>query len=67
MTVTPMVHDDTIFICSLAVHQFFGILGLCYFVIGAVWVVCLAVYHRDLLHLQFWIGGVALICTCLSL
>lgn len=37
---------------------FYGVLGLLYMVYGLVWLVLLACNWRDLLRVQFWIGGV---------
>ncbi|XP_055956786.1 transmembrane protein 87A isoform X2 [Patella vulgata] len=37
---------------------FFGLVGLLYIIIGLVWLVLLACNWRDLLRVQFWIGGV---------
>lgn len=38
---------------------FYGVLGLLYLTIGLIWVVLMFCHYHDLLHLQFWIGGVA--------
>ncbi|XP_076463485.1 transmembrane protein 87A-like isoform X3 [Babylonia areolata] len=40
---------------------FYGIMGLVYIVYGLVWLVLLACNWRDLLRVQFWIGGVILL------
>ena len=45
------------------VPQFYGVMGVMYGLLGLAWLVLLLVYMNDLLRLQFWIGGVALICV----
>lgn len=40
---------------------FFGIMGLVYILYGVVWLLLLACNWRDLLRIQFWIGGVILL------
>ncbi|ESO94193.1 hypothetical protein LOTGIDRAFT_232452 [Lottia gigantea] len=37
---------------------FFGVMGLMYIILGLVWLVLLACNWRDLLRVQFWVGGV---------
>ena len=41
--------------------QFDGVMGLAYAILGFVWLFAMLQFYRDLLQLQFWIGGVALI------
>ncbi|XP_076442341.1 transmembrane protein 87A-like [Babylonia areolata] len=40
---------------------FYGVMGLIYMVFGVVWLLMLACNWRDLLRVQFWIGGVILL------
>ncbi|KAL8619621.1 hypothetical protein ACOMHN_019676 [Nucella lapillus] len=40
---------------------FYGLMGLVYIVYGLVWLVLLACNWRDLLRVQFWVGGVILL------
>jgi hypothetical protein len=42
-------------------------MGLLYLLIGAAWMVAMVMYMNDLMRLQFWIGGVAFICTASAL
>ncbi|KAL4237568.1 Transmembrane protein 87A [Mactra antiquata] len=37
---------------------FYGVMGLVYIIYGLVWLVLLACNWRDLMRLQYWIGGV---------
>ncbi|XP_056020595.1 transmembrane protein 87A-like [Ostrea edulis] len=37
---------------------FYGVMGIVYIIYGLVWLVLLACSWRDLLRVQFWIGGV---------
>ncbi|KAH3854856.1 hypothetical protein DPMN_097414 [Dreissena polymorpha] len=37
---------------------FYGVMGLVYIIYGLVWIVLLACNWRELMRLQFWIGGV---------
>lgn len=37
---------------------FYGVLGLFYLFLGIFWAVLLGMYYKDLLRVQFWIGGV---------
>ncbi|KAK6181817.1 hypothetical protein SNE40_009600 [Patella caerulea] len=43
---------------------FFGLVGLLYIILGLVWLVLLACNWRDLLRVQFWIGGVIVLGRC---
>ena len=38
--------------------QFYGVMGLMYLFLGITWLVMLACNWRDLLRVQFWVGGV---------
>lgn len=40
---------------------FYGVMGIFYIIYGMVWLVLLACSWRDLLRIQFWIGGVILL------
>ena len=41
--------------------QFYGVMGVFYIMYGMIWLVLLACSWRDLLRIQFWIGGVILL------
>ncbi|XP_070179641.1 transmembrane protein 87A-like isoform X2 [Littorina saxatilis] len=58
-----MFYGDENFISALdyPLLIFYGILGLVYIVYGLIWLVLLACNWRDLLRVQFWIGGVILL------
>ncbi|XP_071159236.1 transmembrane protein 87A-like [Mytilus edulis] len=40
---------------------FYGVMGIVYIMYGLVWLVLLACSWRDLLRIQFWVGGVILL------
>ncbi|CAC5418538.1 Transmembrane protein 87A,Transmembrane protein 87B [Mytilus coruscus] len=40
---------------------FYGLMGIVYIMYGLVWLVLLACSWRDLLRIQFWVGGVILL------
>ena len=40
---------------------FYGVMGLVYIMYGTIWLVLLACSWRDLLRIQFWIGGVIIL------
>ena len=46
--------------CLLCV-QFYGVMCLVYTLYGAVWLAMMCMSWRDLLRVQFWIGGVIVI------
>eukprot|EP00730_Choanoeca_flexa_P000075 TRINITY_DN10033_c0_g1_i7.p1 TRINITY_DN10033_c0_g1~~TRINITY_DN10033_c0_g1_i7.p1 ORF type:complete len:572 (+),score=140.81 TRINITY_DN10033_c0_g1_i7:111-1826(+) len=39
-------------------RTFYGVLGLFFLFLGLFWMALLAMYYKDLLRVQFWIGGV---------
>ena len=41
-----------------SLFQFYGVMGLIYLFLGITWLVMLACNWRDLLRVQFWVGGV---------
>ena len=64
ITVTiRMFYGDYNFISALdyPLLIFYGIMGLVYIIYGLIWLVLLACNWRDLLRVQFWIGGVILL------
>jgi hypothetical protein len=44
--------------CSSHFLQLFGTLGLCYLVLGIIWLVLTIVHRHELLQLQIWIAVV---------
>ena len=54
---------------SISFHplQFYGVMGLMYLFLGITWLVMLACNWRDLLRVQFWVGGVIVLGKLMEL
>ena len=44
--------------------QFYGVMGLVYIAYGLIWLCMLACNWKDLLRVQFWVGGVIFLGNC---